>query len=612
MMRRFFFICLVPILLCAQYPRIGNYYLSYFIPLDVVDSLAQCDFLVLDHDVVRTSPKALDSLRVLNPEITIIAYITSQEVNLDPPPGSLREFMLSQVRDEWWLRDATGAPVVFWSGTRMLNMAQTTDPVINANTWGNYLASVINDSILSDSRWDGVYLDNCWSAVSWVTPQIDVDGDGIADKSSEVDVLWHAGMEHMLGLIRAEHPDHIIVGNGGYRFGNILNGSLFEEYSSSDGGAWRLLDAYLHLDSTVVSPSKNLVNAGTFDSGIIDYQVMRFGLVSTLMGSGYYSYDFGPKDHAQNWWFDEYGYALGSAKEPAQIKGRTFVITEDFDTGVERWQVGNGGSIVSDTVWHSDVVSYTAPDHNRWNLILLSEELTLSEKNLFKLSLRVRIESKDEPVSLYAILRKGESYAEDISLGGVLLLPGTDSLVTFYSTEAFPAKSGYSLLIGMEDGGSVVLDSICLESNKSLTLSRRFEHGCVLLNVSPSNQNHSFPEYERLLGKQDPDHNNGRSAVQLELATYDGIVLKKRELALLPEQYIVPVKQMRLTQNGVITFFASSQPVQAEIFAANGRMIGSSLVACNGTVVNWSSLSSGVYFVRIKIGSEKIFLRGIK
>jgi hypothetical protein len=37
------------------------------------------------------------------------------------------------------------------------------------------------------------------------------------------------------------------------------------------------------------------------------YQRMRFGLASSLMGDGYYSYDLGATFHGQFWWYDEYG-----------------------------------------------------------------------------------------------------------------------------------------------------------------------------------------------------------------------------------------------------------------------------------------------------------------
>jgi len=38
---------------------------------------------------------------------------------------------------------------------------------------------------------------------------------------------------------------------------------------------------------------------------------MRFGLTSTLLGNGFYSFDYGDQDHGQTWSYDEYNAYLG-------------------------------------------------------------------------------------------------------------------------------------------------------------------------------------------------------------------------------------------------------------------------------------------------------------
>ncbi len=43
----------------------------------------------------------------------------------------------------------------------------------------------------------------------------------------------------------------------------------------------------------------------------MDYQLMRLGLVSTLLDNGYYSFDWGTENHGQLWWYDEYNVDLG-------------------------------------------------------------------------------------------------------------------------------------------------------------------------------------------------------------------------------------------------------------------------------------------------------------
>ena len=49
----------------------------------------------------------------------------------------------------------------------------------------------------------------------------------------------------------------------------------------------------------------------TDDSGIKDLKRMRLGLTLSLLSDNtYFTYDMGPRDHGQAWWFDEYDVRL--------------------------------------------------------------------------------------------------------------------------------------------------------------------------------------------------------------------------------------------------------------------------------------------------------------
>jgi len=50
----------------------------------------------------------------------------------------------------------------------------------------------------------------------------------------------------------------------------------------------------------------------TDDTGVKDLKKMRLGLALSLLGeNAYYTYDFGPRDHGQAWWYPEYDAYLG-------------------------------------------------------------------------------------------------------------------------------------------------------------------------------------------------------------------------------------------------------------------------------------------------------------
>ncbi|MDD4902835.1 MAG: hypothetical protein PHE24_06955, partial [Patescibacteria group bacterium] len=68
----------------TDYPKLANYYLRWDIPNTEVDNLAKWDVLVLDMEVQHNSLANLRKLRQLNPNIIILAYITSEEIYSTP------------------------------------------------------------------------------------------------------------------------------------------------------------------------------------------------------------------------------------------------------------------------------------------------------------------------------------------------------------------------------------------------------------------------------------------------------------------------------------------------------------------------------------------------
>ncbi len=71
----------------------------------------------------------------------------------------------------------------------------------------------------------------------------------------------------------------------------------------------------------------------TDDTGIKDMNKMRLGLVlSLLFDNAYFTYDFGPRDHGQAWWFSEYDVDLGNPLGGYYKKGDAYY--RDFEKGI--------------------------------------------------------------------------------------------------------------------------------------------------------------------------------------------------------------------------------------------------------------------------------------
>ena len=339
----------------STYPRLVNYFLPWEISESQARELAKWDLLILDMEVQESSRRELEMIRKLNPNVIILAYITSQEI-LDEPEyydnSYLRQELMSGIDEKWWLRDRDGRKISNWPYTSMLNLTDEASLNSSGQRFNDYLPEFVISKIKSSGLWDGVFYDNTWGDVSWVKPgAIDVNNDGLADNNTRVDQLWAAGFKKMLAKTRElSGQEFIIIGNGrvydGYQ--GLLNGMMLENFPSpwENGGHWAgSMATYLKIPAMNASPSLPVINV--YDKNQANYKKMRFGLTSTLMGQGYFSYDFDVTNHGQTWWYDEYGIRLGSATSPAfNLLGGE---NQNLQPGLWRRDFKNGVAIVNST-----------------------------------------------------------------------------------------------------------------------------------------------------------------------------------------------------------------------------------------------------------------------
>ncbi len=340
----------------TDFPKLANYYLTWHIPDHDVEDLAKWDLLVLDMEVQHNSLDNLKRIRQLNPDIMIFAYITSQEIKTDlwdPDYCSLRLDILDSIDEGWWLKDKDGDRLSFWPGTNMLNLSDGAS-LNNGKRWNQFLPEYIHSNVLDTELWDGVFYDNLWPTVSWLNGgNLDIDNDGQADPQSKIDNEWKEGNLKMLSLTRDLFgDDYLITANslnsGVYR--SDLNGVMFESFPSpwEANGTWSGSMESYSSDSALREPKVSMVNSNMDNiDNMSDYRKMRFGLGSTLLGNGYYSFDYGTEEHSQVWWYDEYEAELGRAiSDPYNILSK----------GSDRWQPGiwrrdfeNGVVVVNST-----------------------------------------------------------------------------------------------------------------------------------------------------------------------------------------------------------------------------------------------------------------------
>ena len=325
--------CFIPVFsqaaqLKSSYPRLANYYLKWELNSTEARELAKWDLLILDMEVGSNSPDAIKLIREINPQVIILAYITSQEIieDINQAAGNtgafLRRELKSNIVDSWWLRDQSGQRISFWPGTYMLNLSDGAGLNSQGQRFNDYLPEFVAQKIASLNLFDGVYYDNTWGDVSWVNNgNVDVNNDRVKDNSSVADTAWSSGFLKMLKKTRTLLGDKfIIVGNGriyqGYQ--NLLNGMMLESFPSEweNGGHWTgSMQTYLRLPTLNVNPQISIINVNKKNQ--YNYPAFRFGLTSTLLGNGFYSYDYDVSNHTQTWWYDEYNVNLGPAQSQA-------------------------------------------------------------------------------------------------------------------------------------------------------------------------------------------------------------------------------------------------------------------------------------------------------
>jgi hypothetical protein len=215
-------------------------------------------------------------------------------------------------------------------------------------TWNQWNARRLKTD-MTTAGWDGMIIDCVEPSVSWVIgngtgghqPVRSIDwtrSNGFAtDDYRSFDAAWVAGIASYARTVRSLlGPDAIVFANGGCRNLTSFNGAIFEGYPNDDTfaagwGGWheeiigpRLSKnsaSYLEW-SSALQPSYALIETYESDSWLDpnpfgtpgwhpNYQKMRFGLATALMGNGFFSYEMATNGHgsAGLMWFDEYDNA---------------------------------------------------------------------------------------------------------------------------------------------------------------------------------------------------------------------------------------------------------------------------------------------------------------
>ncbi len=321
-------------------PLLANYFLGT-LPADPIsiDNLSKTDLLILSPEQAITNRVTIERIKRQNPQIILLAYVSAKSYNENwkhyPANVLYNDF---RVKDEWWLRDTKGGIVSNWPGLKSVDMSEA---------WSNYLLDFVKTKIISQGIWDGVFWDEVYDGLSTVNGgDIDLDRDGVRDDATLLNQEWVRRTNYLLGLSRAELGVKYILTNGSSieSMQKYINGRMYENFPTpwEANGDWGAIMTRLEkIRFFNQEPRLYVFNSNTNNTGKRNnYRQMRFGLASSLLVNNiYYSFDFGDKDHAQVWWYDEYdaklGEPVGEARSLAnQPRFREGVWRRDYENGI--------------------------------------------------------------------------------------------------------------------------------------------------------------------------------------------------------------------------------------------------------------------------------------
>ncbi|HEX3046059.1 MAG TPA: putative glycoside hydrolase, partial [Bacillota bacterium] len=274
------------------------------------------------------------------------------------------------------------AHIVYWPGSWVMNlstMCPSVDVGNGSEKWGDWAVREFIPAFFSNQR-DGYINDRLESTQSGLlvtygnyARNIDPDCSNVAVSDySAFDDAWYNGIRKTLPAIRSFLSGKPLIGNALGAYNDLLNGTIWESCpgnwsdsvpETTEGWKDVILGneglgqpGYISVSKSGFSPNYslvetyqleeyqerdvllNIVHAASFK---LDYQRMRFGLTTALLGNGFFSYELNTNGHGSLglFWFDEYDNAgkgkgyLGKPVNDAFVVSNG-VYRRDFNNGI--------------------------------------------------------------------------------------------------------------------------------------------------------------------------------------------------------------------------------------------------------------------------------------
>ena len=304
----------------ADYPKIASW-------------LAKKDEIITSkkpYSMVMTgwfTPEEAEQIKTQNPDALLLAGLSANWIWQNEDWMEFLETVASSGKDqphtitkEMYLKTPSGEKCAFgwasdeWDHEEIYAM----DP--RNPEWRELIVSFYT-TVLEQPQHDGIIVDMVVEKQYWCP-------DAISDEE------WLTATKEIMQEISEQNTQgKLVIFNAGLKYEDIdeyaqyFDGYLLENFLGEWGADY---------ETGLSAAERNYIiiyAVDTDDTGEKDLNKMRLGLTLSLLNDNtYFTYDLGPRDHGQAWWFPEYDVDLGDPLGKYYEKDGAY--WRDFENGV--------------------------------------------------------------------------------------------------------------------------------------------------------------------------------------------------------------------------------------------------------------------------------------
>lgn len=311
----------------------------------------------------QTPKSVVLDLKVRNPNILVGQYTLMNEAYDDTLQyASEKDIYDALYENNWWLKDSAGRKIQRTSvySAWEVNFTEFAPPDKEGRRYPQWRAERDFRLYFDAAPFDIWYFDNVMKKPR-VKGDYEVHGHNddptnpstVAAFRRGMAAEWQRAQELKPGLVRIgntdgdlSQPEYINKLNGAFLESQMGKSSSYETWVGWHG----MMENYHNVIKNTLSPKLVILNIQSDKS---NYQMMRYGLSSTLMDDGYYCFTDTTTTYSSVAWFDEFNIDLGAAIDPPQVhpwqKGvyrRNFeyglVLVNPKGNGIQTIDVGSG------------------------------------------------------------------------------------------------------------------------------------------------------------------------------------------------------------------------------------------------------------------------------